>query len=236
MCGISFQEHPDYHSLSEAVSEHLLDLIVRKPSAVICLATGATPKLTYQLFVEKVNARQVDVSQTTIVKLDEWVGLPPDNPATCEAFLQQHIIQPLGITPERYISFASDKADRQECTRIVEQIAQRGGLDLCLLGIGKNGHLGLNEPDDALEPACHITHLDERTRLHDMLKLAATPVEQGITLGLRDILAAQEVLLLVSGEGKENAFSALKKGKVMTHIPASFLWLHPHTTCFYHIP
>lgn len=233
MNGITFQEQSDYRSLSEAASEQLFALIRRKPDAVICLATGATPVLTYQLLVEKITAENVDISQVTFVKLDEWVGLAPDNPATCETFLQQHILQPLGVTPENTISFGSDNADEQECARIVKLIDQRGGLDLCVLGIGKNGHLGLNEPDEKLEPACHITHLDERTRLHDMLKQANAPVEKGITLGLRDILAARAVLLLVSGEGKQRAFAEFKEGKVTTQIPASFLWLHPQTLCLY---
>jgi len=233
MNGITFQEQSDYRSLSEAASEQLVALIRRKPDAVICLATGATPVLTYQLLVEKITAQHVDISKVTFVKLDEWVGLAPDNPATCETFLQQHILQPLGVAPDNYISFGSDNADEQECARIVKLIDQRGGLDLCVLGIGKNGHLGLNEPDEKLEPACHITHLDERTRLHDMLKQANAPVEKGITLGLRDILAARAVLLLVSGEGKQWAFSEFKEGKVTTQIPASFLWLHPQTTCLF---
>lgn len=233
MSAIAFQEHPDYDSLSEAASEQLLALVQRKPDAVICVATGATPLLTYQRFVDKVNAARVDLSRVTFVKLDEWVGLAPDNPATCEAFLQQHLLKPLGIAPERYVAFVSDKAEQQECNRVVGNIAALGGLDLCVLGIGKNGHLGLNEPDECLEPGCHITCLDERTQLHDMLRRAGSPVEQGITLGLQDILAAKEILLLVAGEGKQQAFTALRKGKVSTKVPATFLWLHPLTSCFY---
>ncbi len=230
---ISFQEYPDYESVSEAASEQLLALVQRKPNAVICVATGATPLLTYQRFVDKVKSEKADVSRVTFVKLDEWVGLAPDNPATCEAFLQLHLLKPLGIEPERYIAFTPDKADHEESARVVREIAECGGLDLCVLGIGKNGHLGLNEPDEWLEPACHITSLDERTRLHDMLKQADRPVEQGITLGLKDILAAKEVLLLVAGEGKQQAFSALRERKVSTKVPASFLWLHPKTSCLY---
>lgn len=233
MSMIEFLEHPDYESLSEAASEHLLALVQSRPDAVICVATGATPLLTYHRFVEKVKADRIDISRVTFVKLDEWVGLVPDNPATCEVFLQQHLLKPLGVAPERYISFISDKADKQECNRVIREIKARGGLDLCVLGIGKNGHLGLNEPDEWLEPGCHITSLDERTQLHDMLRVAGTPVEQGITLGLQDIMAAKEVLLLVAGEGKQHAFAAMREGKVSTRIPASFLWLHPNTSCLY---
>jgi len=233
MSTIAFQDYPDYESLSEAASEHLLTLVQCKPDAVICVATGATPLLTYQRFVDKVKAYGIDISGVTFVKLDEWVGLAPDNPATCEVFLQQHLLKPLGVAPEHYIAFASDKADQHECNRVTRDIAARGGLDLCVLGIGKNGHLGLNEPDDWLEPGCHITSLDERTRMHDMLRAAGTSVEQGITLGLQDMLAAKDVLLLVAGEGKQQAFSAMKEGKVSTKVPASFLWLHPKTSCLY---
>lgn len=84
MSTIAFQDYPDYESLSEAASEHLLTLVQCKPDAVICVATGATPLLTYQRFVDKVKAYGIDISGVTFVKLDEWVGLAPDNPATCE--------------------------------------------------------------------------------------------------------------------------------------------------------
>lgn len=233
MAEMELLKFKNYQSLSEAASEKLVTLIRRKPDAIICMATGATPLLTYRLFVEKVKAQKVDVSQATFVKLDEWIGLSADHPATCEFFLRQQILQPLAISPERYISFACGEINEQECTRVVKQIAQCGGLDLCLLGIGRNGHLGLNEPDDALEPGCHITCLDERTRQHDMLKQASIPVNRGITLGLRDILAAKEVLLLVSGNGKQDVFNTFRKKKVTASVPASFLWLHPHAACFY---
>lgn len=234
MSGILFQPFSDYNALSEAASNALLALIKRKPDAVVCLATGATPLLTYQYFVEKVKAQQIDITQLTIVKLDEWVGLTPDDPATCEHFLQKQVLQPLGISGQQYISFAPDQADEKECKRVTDRIAERGGLDLCLLGIGKNGHLGLNEPGESLEPGCHITHLDWQTQQHAMLKQAAAPVRQGITLGLQDILAAKEVLLLISGDGKQDAFSQLCLRKVSTTHPASFLWLHPKVNCLHH--
>lgn len=190
--------------------------------------------LTYQLFVEKVKVQKIDLSSVTFVKLDEWVGLSSDDPATCEVFLQQHILQPLEINAERYISFNAERTDEQECQRVTTQIAQLGGLDFCLLGIGKNGHLGLNEPGETLNPGCHISNLDERSRSHYMLKQSASPVKQGITLGLSDILAAKEVMLLVAGEGKQSAFNAFQQGKVSTAIPASFLWLHQRAICLHH--
>lgn len=99
------------------------------------------------------------------------------------------------------------------------------------VGLGKNGHLGLNEPGESLQPACHISQLDARTQQHEMLKTAGRPVTRGITLGLKDILNAREVLLLVTGEGKQDATDRFLTAKVSTAIPASFLWLHSNFIC-----
>lgn len=225
------QQCDDYDALSHRASDHLITLIENKPNATLCLATGATPLLTYRYFVEKVRQRRTDIKRVSFVKLDEWVNLPLLSPGTCESFLQQHIVQPLGLRDDQIISFQSENIDEKECKRITDLIAQRDGLDLCLLGLGKNGHLGLNEPGGSLEPFCHISHLDAQTRQHEMLKTANHDVKSGITLGLKDILNAKEVLLLIAGEGKEAAVAHYLKASVNTAIPASFLWLHNHVTC-----
>ena len=221
----------NYDVLSDRASEQLITLIQKKPDATICLATGGTPLLTYRYFVEKINQRQINIERVVFVKLDEWVGIPLNSPATCEYFLQQHIVQPWGLRAEQLVGFQSENVNEQECERITEIIASRGGLDLCLLGIGKNGHLGLNEPAELLEPFCHISVLDEKTRHHDMLKTATNPVTRGITLGLKDILNAKEILLLIAGEGKHDAVEKYLAATVTTAIPASFLWLHSNVGC-----
>lgn len=148
----TLQQVENYTALSERASEYLLAVIRRKPDAVICLATGATPLLTYHYLVEKIHQQQVDVSQLTFVKLDEWVDLPLTMPGTCETFLQQHIVQPLGLREDQLISFHSEEINETECERVTNLIARKGGLDLCVLGLGKNGHLGLNEPGESLQP------------------------------------------------------------------------------------
>ena len=165
----TLQQVENYTALSERASEYLLAVIRSKPNAVICLATGATPLLTYHYLVEKIHQQQVDVSQLTFVKLDEWVDLPLTMPGTCETFLQQHIVQPLGLREDQLISFRSEEINETECERVTNLIARKGGLDLCVLGLGKNGHLGLNEPGESLQPACHISQLDARTQQHEML-------------------------------------------------------------------
>ncbi|EJI9010184.1 galactosamine-6-phosphate isomerase [Escherichia albertii] len=227
----TLQQVENYTALSELASEYLLDVICSNPNAVICLATGATPLLTYRYLVEKIHQQRVDISHLTFVKLDEWVGLPLTMPGTCETFLQQHIVQPLGLREDQLISFRSEDIDETECERVTNLIARKGGLDLCVLGLGKNAHLGLNEPGESLQPTCHISQLDARTQQHEMLKTADHPVTQGITLGLKDILNARAILLLVTGEEKLDATERFLTAKVSTAIPASFLWLHNHFTC-----
>ncbi|MDE5205323.1 galactosamine-6-phosphate isomerase [Citrobacter amalonaticus] len=220
-----------YEALSELASERLVEVITSKPDATICLATGATPELTYRFFVEKIQQRHVDIRNVTFVKLDEWLGIPLHTPGTCESFLQQHIVQPLGIRPDQLIGFQSENIDEAECERVTDLIAHRGGLDLCLLGLGKNGHLGLNEPGEALTPFCHISRLDEKTRQHDMLKTAGRPVTHGITLGLKDIMNTKEVMLLIAGEGKSLASRQFLTQSITTSLPVSFLWLHNNMHC-----
>lgn len=233
MDAMTFEDCADFAALSQKACEHLLETIIHNPQATICLTTGGTPQLTYPLFVAEVKKRNLDISGVTFVKLDEWVGLPLDAPGTCETFLRQHIIEPLNVAEDRFISFRSENITPAECERITTLIAQKGGLDLCLLGLGKNGHLGLNEPGETLEPRCHIATLDNRTRHHNMLKNSAVPVEQGITLGIKDILAARDVLFLVAGEGKQDAFARFQQAKVSSQNPASFLWLHQRVRCMF---
>ena len=114
----TLQQVENYTALSERASEYLLAVIRSKPDAVICLATGATPLLTYHYLVEKIHQQQVDISQLTFVKLDEWVDLPLTMPGTCETFLQQHIVQPLGLREDQLISFRSEEINETECERV----------------------------------------------------------------------------------------------------------------------
>lgn len=220
-----------YETLSQHASDSLLAHIENKPNAVICLATGATPQLTYRYLVEKIHQRRTDISQITVVKLDEWLGLPLQKPGTCEHFLQQQVIQPLGLRDDQFIGFRTEDINEAECLRVVQEITQRGGLDLCVLGLGKNGHLGLNEPAMTLEPYCHISKLDEKTRRHDMIHQAGKPVEYGVTLGLKEVMSAREILMLIAGAAKHDAVASFMTKKVSTQTPASLLWLHNNLTC-----
>lgn len=118
-----------------------------------------------------------------------------------------------------------------ECRRIESEIQASGGIDLAILGIGVNGHIGLNEPAEILQSGCHVADLAPTTAGHTMLEGMADRVTRGLTLGMRDILGARRILLLAFGEQKAKPILELLKKRVTARFPASFLWLHPNVTC-----
>jgi galactosamine-6-phosphate isomerase len=170
------------------------------------------------------------VARVRWIKLDEWGGLAMDDPATCEFQLRRTLITPLGAA-DRYTAFESQPADRAtECARIAGWIASNGPIDLCVLGLGMNGHLGFNEPADRLTPHAHIAKLTEASLTHAMLEQTTGRPTYGLTLGIADLLQAREVLLLVSGASKRSPLQRLLSGQIETQFPASFLHLHPRVT------
>ena len=226
---ITFIESPDYEHLSSACAAAMLDCVTRKPDAVLCLATGHSPRGAYRAFVRSALEQGLDLSQVLFVKLDEWIGLPPEDPATCEYFLRQEILDPLHIAPQAYLAFQSDTSDPYaECKRIAAELERRGPIDLVILGVGKNGHIGLNEPAEDLQSEPHVASLTPSTRDHPMLLAAARPVTEGMTLGVGDIFAAEKVVLLITGGGKGEALDAFRAQTPSTLCPVTLLRLHPN--------
>jgi galactosamine-6-phosphate isomerase len=224
----------DYEAMSQLAAELIVEEIRRQPDLLLCAAAGATPTRCYELLVEKHRAEPRWFDRLRVLKLDEWGGLPMDDPATCEAYLRHYLIEPLGISDDRYLTFQSNPPDPQlECQRIRALLAEHSPIDLCLLGLGVNGHLGLNEPADSLSAFTHIVELAESSKQHSMLGKAARPPEYGMTLGMAEILAARKIVLLVSGANKREPLGRLRSPQISTAFPASLLWLHSDVTCFY---
>ena len=222
----------DYDDLSKRCAGIMLGCVREKSDPVICLATGHSPLGAYRCFVAEAIKNKIDLSKVVFVKLDEWYGLGMDDPATCEYFISNEMLKPLGISPKNYIGFNSTAEDPEmECLRITSELEKRGPIDLMILGIGRNGHLGLNEPCEELVPSIHVAVLDKKTKGHQMLKSISRPIEAGFTLGMRDILSSKHVVFLVAGEEKVDAFTEFMRGGVTTTVPASFLRLHKNLSC-----
>jgi galactosamine-6-phosphate isomerase len=221
-----------YESLSREAASLIVKEIQRKKDALLCAATGNSPERTYAILSERFREEPVLFSYLRVIKLDEWGGIPMENPGTCESFLQKHLIGPLKINNRRYISFQSDpKNPDKECTRIEDEMKTSGPIDICILGLGMNGHLALNEPGNFLESNIHISKLSETTLTHSMVQQMGAKPSYGLTLGMKDILQSSLILLLISGVKKRNITARFLKGKITTELPASFLWLHPNVIC-----
>jgi galactosamine-6-phosphate isomerase len=220
----------DYEAVSRRAVAWLVDRVRQRPDALICLAAGSTPRRTYELLAERGASEPALFAECRFIKLDEWGGLPLDDSATCEHQLQQLLIKPLGAAA-RYTAFQSCPPDRAaECARIAGWLAEHGPIDVALLGLGINGHVGFNEPAKVLQPHAHVAELAATSLTHAMLSHTSARPEFGITLGMADLLQAREILLLASGSSKREPIRRLLSGQLATEFPASLLELHPHLT------
>ena len=145
----------DTTTMAEMAASVIAEAIRQKPNLLLCAATGNSPTETYKMLIaQKAN---FDSSQLRVIKLDEWGGVLMDNPQTCEQYLQQHLIKPLEISPERYFAFQSNSENPiNEIAGMQTILAANGPIDVCILGLGLNGHIAFNEPAELLEPNCQI--------------------------------------------------------------------------------
>ncbi len=221
-----------YEAMSRAAADILYETVVRNPCAAIVLATGHSPRLAYRYFVQRVLENKTDVRYVTFIKLDEWLGLDDTDPATCEYFLREEVLRPLQIAPAQYLHFDAQAADAlAECRRVEAAYAALKQIDLVVLGIGMNGHLGLNEPGESLIGTVHVIALDEKTKTHEMLTHTKKTVSYGVTLGMENLFRGKRILLLADGAQKEAALSAYLDNRITTRVPVSLLKLHPDCTC-----
>lgn len=221
----------DYEQMSQYSAEEIRNEIKRNPDLLLCTATGSTPTRTYELLVDLLKTELNLFNKLRIVKLDEWGGIAPNDPAACESYLQQKIIEPLSISSDRYISFESNPENPQEeAKKIAQRLKQEGGIDVCVLGIGLNGHLGFNEPTDQLIAHTHVATLAHTTMDHTMAQQSKGQIRYGLTLGMEDILNSGRIILLVNGLHKREVFERLVSTDNEDQFPASKLWGHPNVT------
>lgn len=233
--GITFIKSADYEEMSRIAADILTKHVIEKPNSLITLATGSTPTGMYKLWVSQLKKDKIDISLLRFHKLDEWCGMTPDNPASCEYYIREHVLNPLGISEDHYFGVGSEASDPQkECDRITQKLASESPADICILGLGQNGHLGLNEPGDTMFLHTHVVDLSKVSRNHTMLNKTGIKVTKGLTTGIGDIMLSTMVLFLVSGKQKAELFSKFYNEQVVnTMFPASFLWLHKSVYCIY---
>jgi galactosamine-6-phosphate isomerase len=221
-----------FAELNELASETIIHELQKNPGSLVCAATGNSPTGVYQKLVEKKD--RFDTSNLRFIKLDEWYGLGIDDEGSCEKYLHEHLFNPLGISHKKYVAFDGKAADpEKELEHVNGYLDEHGPIDLCILGLGKNGHIAFNEPADALQPRAHMSPLSSTSLEHTMIKGTGEPIKYGMTLGMTDILQSKKVILLVNGTHKNAIMQKLMEQQISTQLPASFLWLHANVQCFY---
>ncbi|MFC5190653.1 6-phosphogluconolactonase [Algoriphagus aquatilis] len=220
---------PDFETMSRKGFELVKNEIDRKPNLLFCVASGGSPSGLYSQLVAEKAKNPSFCNQLRVIKLDEWGGLEEGSTFTSELDVQTKFVQPMGISSDRYWTIDPFTADPEGDCRQMEGVIQREGpLDICILGIGVNGHIALNEPGEVLKLEFHVCQLAESTLNNGMIKSLKQPPTFGMTMGVGNILQSKKILIFIAGSGKKEAFERLLKPEVNTQFPASLLWLHPN--------
>lgn len=221
----------DYAGLSREAARWVARRILEKPDLVLALPTGETPLGLYRELVRLHQEGLLDFAGVTAFNLDEYLGLPPGHPASFRAYMERNFWGHVNLRPEaRHIPNSLPEDAEAECRRYEARIQEAGGLDLAVLGLGKNGHIAFNEPGTPWESRTHVAELSEETRREEASRfggLAHVP-KRAITMGIRTLMNAREILLLVSGEEKAPVLARALEGPVTPAVPASVLQLHPN--------
>lgn len=225
---------PDAKAGGELIAGAMAQLLRHKPTALLGVATGSTPLPIYQALAARVDSGAVEVSRARIAQLDEYVGLPAEHPQSYRSVLRREVLEPLGIGMDAFMGPDGTAEDvRGACEAYDRALAEAGGVDLQLLGIGTDGHIGFNEPCSSLASRTRIKTLTEQTRIDNARffdgEIGQVP-QHVITQGIGTILEARHLVLLATGEGKADAVAATVEGPLAAVCPASALQLHPHAT------
>ncbi len=225
-------------ALAEAAADELFSCVKEKPASILCLATGDTPLKTYQILVDRSIANGLDFSSVHFVGLDEWVGVPSHNSGSCAYFLRRNLFDPLNIVEDRIHLFDAVSPDlNSACTKMDNLIAGLGGIDLMIVGIGMNGHVGFNEPGVSLELNCHVIELDEVTKdIGQKYFDERIQLEAGITLGFQNIMKAKKVILMANGLKKADIIKRMLEEPISERCPASILRKHQKSCTFLDSP
>jgi len=224
---------PDYAGMSRQAANIISAQIIMKADSVIGLATGSTPIGVYRQLVDWYKKGDLDFSAVRTVNLDEYCGLAPVDPQSYAYFMREHLFSGINIRPENVHLPNGLEADaKKECARYNRLLEELGFIDLQLLGIGHNGHIGFNEPGHAFALETHRVALTESTLKANsrLFPDTADMPRYAYSMGIKSIMQAKRILVIVSGEDKAEIVRAAFRGEVSPEVPASVLQLHPSVT------
>ena len=216
---------------SHAAADIYTQQLREKPDSVLGLATGSTPLGLYAELVRRYNAGEIDFSRARSFNLDEYYPIAGDHPQSYKYFMQEHLFSKVNF--ESSLLPDGEAADPQiECAKYDAAIEAAGGIDLMLLGIGQNGHIGFNEPAPAYHMGTYLVDLTESSLTANSRFFSAGEIQptRAFTMGIGAILKSRKILLLISGASKVSITKKLFEGKIYTDVPACFLLVHPDVT------
>lgn len=224
----------DYEAMSKKAAEIFIEAIKEKPNIILGLATGSTPIGLYKELIRAHKEEGLDFSKVTTFNLDEYIGLSPEHPSSYEYFMREELFNHINI-PRENIHIPDGLAENIEeyCKKYDEMIDKAGGIDIQLLGVGENGHIAFNEPDESLSLGTTIVELTENTiEVNSRFFQSVEEVPRtAISMGIGSILKAKKIVLLANGKRKAPVIKKLlSTDRVSTKFPVSFLLLHPDVT------
>lgn len=217
---------PDDLSAARALARRIASDLAANPRLVLGLPTGRTPIALY----DELSKLDADFSQATTFNLDEFLGIPPTHPGSFREFMEQHLFRKVNLNRDRIHFLDGSAADPDaECVRYERAIEEAGGLDLQVIGIGTNGHIGFNEPARELQARTHRVALLPETRRNNAALFGGDPAKvpaEALSMGMATILHAKTIVLLATGGSKATCVERVMNGPVTPALPASFLQLH----------
>ena len=223
----------DYNDMSRKAANLISALIIMKPNCVLGLATGSTPVGTYRQLVEWYDKGDLDFSEVMTVNLDEYKGLTRENPQSYYYFMNEHLFGKVNINKTRtFLPDGTEPDSNTACENYNEILRAVGDVDLQLLGLGHNGHIGFNEPGESFSTETHCIDLSEQT-INANARFFETLDEvprQAYTMGIKTIMSARRILIIVSGEDKAEIVKRAFFGPITPQVPASILQLHRNVT------
>ena len=229
-CSMKVVIRENYEAMSAATADIILDQVARKPDSLLCFPSGDSPTGTLGLLVRAIHNNQADFSKCKFVGLDEWVGMDRFDTGSCQQYMYDKFFNPAGIRNDQIAFFDAKAKDlQQECTKIDRFIAKHNGIDLVVVGVGLNGHLGLNEPGSSFSNLCHVIQLEQSTKVSAQKYFSNdTVLEKGITLGLKHIASARATIVIASGEKKSAIMQKIVEGPVTEQVPGSIMQTLSH--------
>ena len=223
----------NYEQMSREAANVFSEELKRNPECVLGLATGDTPIGMYHCLVDDYKAGKIDFSKATSVNLDEYYPITPDNDQSYRYFMNKYLFDRVNINKDKtFVPDGTAKDLDAFCEAYDKMIDELGGIDVQVLGIGRNGHVGFNEPGDELVAATHLTALTPSTIEANSRFFASEEdvPKHAITMGMQPIFKARKIVVIANGKGKAAAIKEMLGGKITTKCPATLLCLHPDVT------